>query len=138
MFIFYGNKTSTQFLNFTPTLICADDLQANILVISRVSDRQTAVRVRGSWGRLFLFKWQCFPYPSQTTAFPLSCPDGASDTTHTAVPFILLCESLSACFVLLWISFALYSVKSPYRCCGRRQSDPVVTSRYGASRACWA
>lgn len=31
MFIFYGNKTSTQFLNFTPTLICADDLQANIL-----------------------------------------------------------------------------------------------------------
>ncbi|ELK32088.1 AP-2 complex subunit alpha-2 [Myotis davidii] len=32
MFIFYGNKTSTQFLNFTPTLICSDDLQANILV----------------------------------------------------------------------------------------------------------
>uniref|UniRef100_A0A8I6AGL2 AP-2 complex subunit alpha n=1 Tax=Rattus norvegicus TaxID=10116 RepID=A0A8I6AGL2_RAT len=31
MFIFYGNKTSTQFLNFTPTLICADDLQTNIL-----------------------------------------------------------------------------------------------------------
>lgn len=31
MFIFYGNKTSTQFLNFTPTLICSDDLQANIL-----------------------------------------------------------------------------------------------------------
>ncbi|XP_021119681.1 AP-2 complex subunit alpha-2 isoform X2 [Heterocephalus glaber] len=30
MFIFYGNKTSTQFLNFTPTLICADDLQANL------------------------------------------------------------------------------------------------------------
>nr|KAF6275313.1 adaptor related protein complex 2 subunit alpha 2 [Myotis myotis] len=28
MFIFYGNKTSTQFLNFTPTLICSDDLQA--------------------------------------------------------------------------------------------------------------
>lgn len=33
MFIFYGNKTSTQFLNFTPTLICSDDLQANILVL---------------------------------------------------------------------------------------------------------
>ncbi|XP_077901405.1 AP-2 complex subunit alpha-2 isoform X1 [Ictidomys tridecemlineatus] len=30
MFIFYGNKTSTQFLNFTPTLICADDLQSNL------------------------------------------------------------------------------------------------------------
>nr|XP_038947992.1 AP-2 complex subunit alpha-2 isoform X2 [Rattus norvegicus] len=30
MFIFYGNKTSTQFLNFTPTLICADDLQTNL------------------------------------------------------------------------------------------------------------
>uniref|UniRef100_A0A8C0EBY1 AP-2 complex subunit alpha n=1 Tax=Bubo bubo TaxID=30461 RepID=A0A8C0EBY1_BUBBB len=26
MFIFYGNKTSTQFLNFTPTVICSDDL----------------------------------------------------------------------------------------------------------------
>ncbi|KAF5914185.1 hypothetical protein HPG69_000849 [Diceros bicornis minor] len=31
MFIFYGNKTSTQFLSFTPTLICSDDLRANIL-----------------------------------------------------------------------------------------------------------
>uniref|UniRef100_A0A2K6V6N6 AP-2 complex subunit alpha n=1 Tax=Saimiri boliviensis boliviensis TaxID=39432 RepID=A0A2K6V6N6_SAIBB len=31
MFIFYGNKTSTQFLNFTPTLICSDDLQPHIL-----------------------------------------------------------------------------------------------------------
>uniref|UniRef100_A0A2K6RH04 AP-2 complex subunit alpha n=1 Tax=Rhinopithecus roxellana TaxID=61622 RepID=A0A2K6RH04_RHIRO len=31
MFIFYGNKTSTQFLNFTPTLICSDELQPNIL-----------------------------------------------------------------------------------------------------------
>uniref|UniRef100_A0A8V0ZRP2 AP-2 complex subunit alpha n=1 Tax=Gallus gallus TaxID=9031 RepID=A0A8V0ZRP2_CHICK len=31
MFIFYGNKTSTQFLNFTPTVICSDDLQPNIL-----------------------------------------------------------------------------------------------------------
>ncbi|KAM5247193.1 AP-2 complex subunit alpha-2 isoform 2-T2 [Ctenodactylus gundi] len=30
MFIFYGNKTSTQFLNFTPTLICADDLQSHL------------------------------------------------------------------------------------------------------------
>ncbi|XP_044536002.1 AP-2 complex subunit alpha-2 isoform X2 [Gracilinanus agilis] len=30
MFIFYGNKTSTQFLTFTPTLICSDDLQSNL------------------------------------------------------------------------------------------------------------
>ncbi|XP_006893269.1 PREDICTED: AP-2 complex subunit alpha-2 [Elephantulus edwardii] len=30
MFIFYGNKTSTQFLNFTPTLICSDRLQSNL------------------------------------------------------------------------------------------------------------
>ncbi|XP_020639820.1 AP-2 complex subunit alpha-2 isoform X7 [Pogona vitticeps] len=30
MFIFYGNKTSTQFLNFTPTLICSDDLQLSL------------------------------------------------------------------------------------------------------------
>ncbi|OXB73804.1 UNVERIFIED_CONTAM: hypothetical protein H355_010350 [Colinus virginianus] len=34
MFIFYGNKTSTQFLNFTPTVICSDDLQPNILQCS--------------------------------------------------------------------------------------------------------
>lgn len=31
MFIFYGNKTSTQFLNFAPSLICSDELQSNIL-----------------------------------------------------------------------------------------------------------
>ncbi|XP_033011306.1 AP-2 complex subunit alpha-2 isoform X4 [Lacerta agilis] len=30
MFIFYGNKTSTQFLNFTPALICSDELQAGL------------------------------------------------------------------------------------------------------------
>uniref|UniRef100_A0A8D0QZ01 AP-2 complex subunit alpha n=1 Tax=Sus scrofa TaxID=9823 RepID=A0A8D0QZ01_PIG len=30
MFIFYGNKTSTQFLSFTPTLVCSDSLQANL------------------------------------------------------------------------------------------------------------
>uniref|UniRef100_A0A8D0GJC5 AP-2 complex subunit alpha n=1 Tax=Sphenodon punctatus TaxID=8508 RepID=A0A8D0GJC5_SPHPU len=30
MFIFYGNKTSTQFLNFTPTLICSDVLQTSL------------------------------------------------------------------------------------------------------------
>nr|XP_033784157.1 AP-2 complex subunit alpha-2 isoform X2 [Geotrypetes seraphini] len=30
MYIFYGNKTSTQFLNFTPKLICSDDLQSNL------------------------------------------------------------------------------------------------------------
>ncbi|KAL7992096.1 hypothetical protein Chor_016352, partial [Crotalus horridus] len=34
MFIFYGNKTSTPFLNFVPTLICSDDLQSNILLFS--------------------------------------------------------------------------------------------------------
>ncbi|KAH0620990.1 hypothetical protein JD844_021946 [Phrynosoma platyrhinos] len=33
MFIFYGNKTSTQFLNFNPTLVCSDDLQSNILLL---------------------------------------------------------------------------------------------------------
>ncbi|XP_034501839.1 AP-2 complex subunit alpha-2 isoform X6 [Ailuropoda melanoleuca] len=40
MFIFYGNKTSTQFLNFTPTLICSDDLQTNILVSRFLCPRQ--------------------------------------------------------------------------------------------------
>ncbi|XP_015278687.1 PREDICTED: AP-2 complex subunit alpha-2-like [Gekko japonicus] len=30
MFIFYGNKTSTQFLNFTSTLICSDGLQSSL------------------------------------------------------------------------------------------------------------
>ncbi|XP_062823672.1 AP-2 complex subunit alpha-2 isoform X2 [Anolis carolinensis] len=30
MFIFYGNKTSTQFLNFSPTLICSEDLQSSL------------------------------------------------------------------------------------------------------------
>ncbi|XP_044281485.1 AP-2 complex subunit alpha-2 isoform X2 [Varanus komodoensis] len=30
MFIFYGNKTSTQFLNFIPTIICSDDLQSGL------------------------------------------------------------------------------------------------------------
>ncbi|XP_019349682.1 AP-2 complex subunit alpha-2 isoform X6 [Alligator mississippiensis] len=30
MFIFYGNKTSTQFLNFTPTVICSDELQSSL------------------------------------------------------------------------------------------------------------
>ncbi|XP_048340158.1 AP-2 complex subunit alpha-2 isoform X4 [Sphaerodactylus townsendi] len=30
MFIFYGNKTSTQFLNFTPTLVCSDELQSSL------------------------------------------------------------------------------------------------------------
>ncbi|XP_012888819.1 PREDICTED: AP-2 complex subunit alpha-2 [Dipodomys ordii] len=38
MFIFYGNKTSTQFLNFTPTLICADDLQANLKLQTKPVD----------------------------------------------------------------------------------------------------
>ncbi|KAI5934922.1 AP-2 complex subunit alpha-2 [Manis javanica] len=45
MFIFYGNKTSTQFLNFTPTLICSDDLQANILGPITLCPRQAVL-----WG----------------------------------------------------------------------------------------
>ena len=35
---FYGNKTSTQFLNFTPTLICADNLQTNLNLQTRPMD----------------------------------------------------------------------------------------------------
>ncbi|XP_008062103.1 AP-2 complex subunit alpha-2 isoform X2 [Carlito syrichta] len=38
MFIFYGNKTSTQFLNFTPTLICSDDLQSNLTLQTKPVD----------------------------------------------------------------------------------------------------
>lgn len=38
MFIFYGNKTSTQFLNFTPTLICSDDLQATLSLQTKPVD----------------------------------------------------------------------------------------------------
>lgn len=38
MFIFYGNKTSTQFLNFTPTLICSDDLQASLSLQTKPVD----------------------------------------------------------------------------------------------------
>ncbi|XP_040495620.1 AP-2 complex subunit alpha-2 isoform X1 [Ursus maritimus] len=38
MFIFYGNKTSTQFLNFTPTLICSDDLQTNLSLQTKPVD----------------------------------------------------------------------------------------------------
>uniref|UniRef100_A0A8C5SRG8 Adaptor related protein complex 2 subunit alpha 2 n=1 Tax=Laticauda laticaudata TaxID=8630 RepID=A0A8C5SRG8_LATLA len=34
MFIFYGNKTSTPFLNFVPTLICSDDLQKQICFLN--------------------------------------------------------------------------------------------------------
>uniref|UniRef100_A0A8B9PE57 AP-2 complex subunit alpha n=1 Tax=Apteryx owenii TaxID=8824 RepID=A0A8B9PE57_APTOW len=34
MFIFYGNKTSTQFLNFTPTVICSDDFLNYILCLN--------------------------------------------------------------------------------------------------------
>ncbi|KAK2497835.1 hypothetical protein MC885_019281 [Smutsia gigantea] len=45
MFIFYGNKTSTQFLNFTPTLICSDNLQANILGRIPLCPRQAVL-----WG----------------------------------------------------------------------------------------
>ncbi|XP_075784331.1 AP-2 complex subunit alpha-2 isoform X2 [Pelodiscus sinensis] len=43
MFIFYGNKTSTQFLNFTPTLICSDELKSNILDLTEPLDMQIAV-----------------------------------------------------------------------------------------------
>ncbi|XP_070344621.1 AP-2 complex subunit alpha-2 isoform X5 [Equus asinus] len=38
MFIFYGNKTSTQFLSFTPTLICSDDLRANLSLQTKPVD----------------------------------------------------------------------------------------------------
>uniref|UniRef100_G1PSY1 AP-2 complex subunit alpha n=1 Tax=Myotis lucifugus TaxID=59463 RepID=G1PSY1_MYOLU len=38
MFIFYGNKTSTQFLNFTPTLICSDDLQTHLSLQTKPVD----------------------------------------------------------------------------------------------------
>ncbi|XP_045872292.1 AP-2 complex subunit alpha-2 isoform X2 [Meles meles] len=38
MFVFYGNKTSTQFLNFTPTLICSDDLQTNLSLQTKPVD----------------------------------------------------------------------------------------------------
>uniref|UniRef100_A0A8C6ZXR6 AP-2 complex subunit alpha n=1 Tax=Nothoprocta perdicaria TaxID=30464 RepID=A0A8C6ZXR6_NOTPE len=37
MFIFYGNKTSTQFLNFTPTVICSDDLHLLIAFLNYTS-----------------------------------------------------------------------------------------------------
>lgn len=30
MFIFYGNKSSTQFLNYTPMLLCSNKLQDNL------------------------------------------------------------------------------------------------------------
>lgn len=43
MFIFYGNKTSTQFLNFTPTLICSDDLQMNILGLVCLTPQHMAI-----------------------------------------------------------------------------------------------
>ncbi|KAF3822393.1 hypothetical protein GH733_007767 [Mirounga leonina] len=50
MFIFYGNKTSTQFLNFTPTLICSDDLQTNILgLVSSVSPADRHLGFRGGF-----------------------------------------------------------------------------------------
>ncbi|KAM8938641.1 AP-2 complex subunit alpha-2 isoform 6-T6 [Pelodytes ibericus] len=35
MFIFYGNKVSTQFQNFTPTLICSDELSASLNLQSK-------------------------------------------------------------------------------------------------------
>ncbi|XP_063294131.1 AP-2 complex subunit alpha-2 isoform X4 [Pelobates fuscus] len=35
MFIFYGNKVSAQFQNFTPTLICSDDLSSNLNLQSK-------------------------------------------------------------------------------------------------------
>ncbi|KAM9372773.1 AP-2 complex subunit alpha-2 isoform 1-T1 [Phaethornis superciliosus] len=47
MFIFYGNKTSTQFLNFTPTVICSDDLQSNILNCSSISTKPVDPTVDG-------------------------------------------------------------------------------------------
>lgn len=56
MFIFYGNKTSTQFLHFTPTLICSDDLQANIL--GPVAPRATG-RVGGGIDSGLCWGWSC-------------------------------------------------------------------------------
>ncbi|XP_053304588.1 AP-2 complex subunit alpha-2 isoform X3 [Spea bombifrons] len=35
MFIFYGNKVSAQFQNFTPTLICSDELNGNLNLQSK-------------------------------------------------------------------------------------------------------
>ncbi|XP_075422981.1 AP-2 complex subunit alpha-2 isoform X2 [Ascaphus truei] len=35
MFIFYGNKMSTQYQSFTPTLICSDELKANLNLQSK-------------------------------------------------------------------------------------------------------
>ncbi|CAH2325370.1 AP-2 complex subunit alpha-2 isoform X1 [Pelobates cultripes] len=35
IFIFYGNKVSAQFQNFTPTLICSDDLSSNLNLQSK-------------------------------------------------------------------------------------------------------
>ncbi|KPP61719.1 AP-2 complex subunit alpha-2-like [Scleropages formosus] len=41
MYVFYGNKTSTQFLNFSPSVICQDALKTHILL-----QRGTALCVR--------------------------------------------------------------------------------------------
>ncbi|XP_060031850.1 AP-2 complex subunit alpha-2 isoform X2 [Erinaceus europaeus] len=38
MFIFYGNKTSTQLLSFTPTLICSDELQTHLSLQTKPVD----------------------------------------------------------------------------------------------------
>ncbi|XP_054997214.1 AP-2 complex subunit alpha-2 isoform X1 [Sorex araneus] len=38
MLIFYGNKTSTQFFNFSPTLLCSDELQANLSLQTKPVD----------------------------------------------------------------------------------------------------
>ncbi|XP_037373225.1 AP-2 complex subunit alpha-2 isoform X1 [Talpa occidentalis] len=38
MLIFYGNKTSTQLLSFTPTLVCSDSLQAALSLQSKPVD----------------------------------------------------------------------------------------------------
>ncbi|XP_073410454.1 AP-2 complex subunit alpha-2 isoform X2 [Dendrobates tinctorius] len=35
MFIFYGNKLSSQFQNFTPTLVCSDELKASLNLQSK-------------------------------------------------------------------------------------------------------
>ncbi|XP_044125606.1 AP-2 complex subunit alpha-2 isoform X3 [Bufo gargarizans] len=35
VFIFYGNKLSSQFQNFTPTLVCSDELKANLNLQSK-------------------------------------------------------------------------------------------------------
>ncbi|KAM4721041.1 AP-2 complex subunit alpha-2 isoform 2-T2 [Rhinophrynus dorsalis] len=47
MFIFYGNKMSSQFQNFTPTLICSDELSADILFYLNLQSKPVEPTVDG-------------------------------------------------------------------------------------------